>query len=71
MKILKSIVIILMSAVLLYSCSGDDEKGRIETKTEEIGKEAVRMIKTPIDKAQAVADKEEERAKEIDERNKE
>ena len=73
MKKLKSIALIFLAAFLLGSCSGDDEdeKGRIDTMTEEAGKEAVRWIKTPIEKAQNVADKEEERVKEFDERNKE
>jgi len=39
--------------------------------TEEIGQEGVRMIKTPIDKAQAAADQEEQRVREMDRLNKE
>jgi hypothetical protein len=54
----------------VWSCSNgnnsEEEKGKIETMTEEIGQEAVRMIKTPIDKAQAVADQEEKRAREME-----
>jgi len=74
MKNYKTTLLMLLCAALLWSCSGDKEKeaeaGKIDTMTKEIGQEAVRMIKTPIDKAQAVADKEEQRARELDERNK-
>jgi len=75
MRFGKSGLILLITAALLWSCSsgGDEEKekGKIEIMTEEIGQEGVRMIKTPIDKAQAVADQEEQRAREMDRLNKE
>ena len=61
-----------LTATLLCACSGDSEKeaktGKIDTMTKEVGQEAVRMIKAPIEKAQAVADEQEKRAKELDER---
>ena len=47
------------------------EKGKIEAMTEKAGQEAVKAIKTPIEKAQTVADKEAQRAKEMDERKQE
>lgn len=67
----KAILILFIAAILMCSCSdggNEEEKGKIQTMTEEIGQEGVRMIKTPIDKAQAVADQEEERAREMDDR---
>jgi len=72
MHFFKTLIITLAAASLLGACSSDNDKepqkGKIETMTEAAGKEAVRMIKTPIEKAQAVADKEEQRAKEMDEK---
>lgn len=71
MTSLKTLTLLAITATLLCSCSGDKEKeaepGKIETMTKEMGQEAVRMIKTPMEKAQAVADQEEKRAKEMDE----
>lgn len=66
------LVAVMLSALLFVSCSQEekaDEPGKIETMTKEIGQEAVRMIKTPVDKAQAVADREEQRARDMDQRN--
>lgn len=76
MRLIKPALIMVIAAALMWSCSTDGndeekEKGKIEIMTEEIGQEGVRMIKTPIDKAQAVADQEEERAREMDRLNKE
>ena len=72
MKSHKTIVMLFLSLFILCSCSGDNEKeaktGKIDAMTKEVGQEAVRMIKTPIDKAQAVADKEKKRAQEMDDR---
>lgn len=66
------LMMIMLSSLLFFACSNEEktkEPGKIETMTKEVGQEAVRMIKTPIDKAQAVADKEEQRAREMDQRN--
>ena len=72
MQLIKTIPTFLLAAVLLCACSNgnDQEKkpGKIETMTKEVGQEAVRAIKTPIDKAQAVANQEEQRAQEMNER---
>jgi hypothetical protein len=69
---LKTILMLVATATLLYACSGDSDKetkpGKIETMTKEMGQEAVRVIKSPIEKAQAVADEEAKRAQEMDER---
>ncbi|MDY0351041.1 MAG: hypothetical protein RBR09_07295 [Desulfobulbaceae bacterium] len=73
MRLIKSALTILIAA-LMWSCSNggsEEEKGKIQTMTEEIGQEGVRMIKTPIDKAQAAADQEEQRVREMDRLNKE
>jgi hypothetical protein len=71
MTSLKTLTLLVITATLLCACSGDKEKkaepGKIETMTKEMGQEAVRMIKTPMEKAQAVAEQEEKRAKEMDE----
>lgn len=68
---LKAGILLVITATLFCACSGDNEKegepGKIDTMTREAGQEAVRMIKTPIDKARAIADKEEQRARELDE----
>ena len=65
---------LFLSSILLYACSGDNEKeskpGKIDTMTKEVSQEAVRMIKTPINKAKAVAEKEEDHNKELKEINK-
>lgn len=75
MRLIKPALIMVIAAALMWSCSNDgndeEKKGKIEIMTEEIGQEGVRMIKTPIDKAKAVADQEEERAREMDRLNKE
>ena len=72
MHFFKKLIITLAAASLLGACSTERESRvhspALETMTEAAGKEAVRMIKTPIEKAQAVADKEEQRAKEMDEK---
>lgn len=69
MRFMQSAMTILIAATLLWSCSGgndEEKKGKIGTMTEEIGQEAVQAIKTPLEKAQAVADQEEQRARETD-----
>jgi hypothetical protein len=72
MKSRTTIIMLFLSSILLYACSGDNDKetkaGKIDTMTKEIGQKAVRMIKTPIEKAQAVADEETKRAQEMDDR---
>ncbi len=70
MKSYKTIIMLFLSALLLGACSGDDDKeskpGKIDTMTKEIGQEAVRTIKTPINKAQAAADQAAKQAQETD-----
>lgn len=73
MKSHKTIMMLCLSSILLCACSGDKEKenqpGKIDTMTKEVSQEAVRMIKTPIEKAPAVAEKEEEHNQELKEIN--
>ena len=72
MKSRKTIMILFLSSILICACSSDNEKetktGKIDTMTKEVGQEAVRMIKTPIEKAQAVADEEKKRTQDMDKR---
>ena len=55
----------------MTACSDSHEdtaQDPVETTTEEIGQEAARMIKTPLEKAQATADSESERLHDLEER---
>lgn len=69
MQMRKSTLIALAAALLLWSCSGNDdqekEKGKIEAMTEQAGQQAAQAIKAPLEKAEAVADAEEQRVKEM------
>ncbi|MFZ5797085.1 MAG: hypothetical protein ACYCYR_01755 [Desulfobulbaceae bacterium] len=71
----KSVLMVITAALFLCSCSGGDdqeqEKGRIEAMTEKAGQDAVKAIKTPIEKAQAMADQETRRAREMEEQKQE
>lgn len=75
MQFIKLALTAATAALFLCSCSSgsDDEKekGRIEAMTEKAGQEAVKAIKTPVDKAQAAADVAEKRAREMAERKEE
>ena len=71
-KIVAGIVAFLMVGavgVFQVSCSGDkEEKGRIEKMTEKVGKDAANKIMTPIEKAKAVKEEQEERDREAAEK---
>lgn len=71
MPIRKISMIAVAAALLLWSCSDNNEqekeKGKIETMTEQAGQEAVRAIKTPREKADTAADAASQRAKEMNE----
>lgn len=75
MQFIKSALTAATALLLLCSCSGgsDDEKekGRIEAMTEKAGQDAVKAIKTPLEKAQTAADVAEKRTKEMAERKEE
>jgi hypothetical protein len=53
-----------------YGCSDKKEpapeKGAIQKMTEDTAREAVKQIRTPIDKARSVAQQQEDKAKELD-----
>jgi hypothetical protein len=63
----------LIGAILLsgafWGCSDKKEppaeKGAIQKMTEEAGKEAVKQIRTPIDKARSAAKQQEDQVKEM------
>jgi hypothetical protein len=61
--------VVLLSGAFL-GCSDKKEppteKGAIQKMTEEAGKEAVKQIRTPIDKARSVAKQQEDQTKEMD-----
>jgi hypothetical protein len=61
--------VVLVSGAF-YGCSDKKEpapeKGAIQKMTEETAKEAVKQIRTPIDKARSVAQQQEDKAKELD-----
>jgi hypothetical protein len=71
---IKVLAYCLMGATLLsgafWGCSDKKEppaeKGAIQKMTEEAGKEAVKQIRTPIDKARSVAKQQEEKNKEVE-----
>ena len=69
MLFIKSALIAVATTMLLCSCSGgndqEKEKGKIEAMTEKAGQDAVKAIKTPVEKAQTAADIAEKRAKEM------
>lgn len=77
MQFIKSVVLVAAAALLLCACSsgseqeGEKEKGKIEAMTEKAGQDAVKAIKTPVEKAQTAAGIAEKRAKEMAERKEE
>lgn len=75
MRVPKSLLVAVAAVLLLCSCSDskkqEEEKGKIEAMTEQMGKDAVQAIKTPMEKAQAAADAASEKAKEANERRQE
>ncbi|MHB8809564.1 MAG: hypothetical protein ACYC9M_06070 [Desulfobulbaceae bacterium] len=71
MRFIKAALIAVTATLLLCSCSNDNdqkkEKGKIEAMTEKAGQDAVKAIKTPMEKAQTAADVAEKRTKEMNE----
>ena len=63
----------LIALLLIISCSGEgDEEGNgsaIDRATKEVADEAVKRIKTPIEKAEAVKDIEEARHEKFEEQS--
>lgn len=71
MRFLKIFLFILVVLFLLTSCSKEKEADTQETKSyqaqsEEIGHEAARMIKVPMENAQDAVDQENERMKDYE-----
>ena len=64
-------IVLFFFGVLFFSCSkngdSESEKGAIEKMTEQTGKDIVRTIRTPIEKAHSVKNMEEDRLSDIDE----
>lgn len=69
MKTAKTLLIFFLAVLLLSSCSTDSKKepepGKIDTMTTEAAEEATRMIKEPMDKARAAAEKEDARIRKM------
>ena len=60
---------LLFLCTSLTSCSGDQEnkeKGAIEQGTDKVAKEAVEMIKTPLEQARTAAELENNRAGQVE-----
>ena len=56
---------LLFSGIFLWGCSsdteGESEKGAIKQMTDQVAKDLVHQIRSPINKARAVKEREEER----------
>jgi hypothetical protein len=65
------IFILLLGTFIFLGCSNTEdaevEPGSIQSRAEEIGHEAARMIKEPMEKASDVADKENLRSQQLEE----
>jgi hypothetical protein len=61
---------VMLLSGAFWGCSdkkdSGQEKGAIKKMTEETAREAVKQIRTPIDKARSVAQQQEEKNKEVD-----
>ncbi len=74
MLIYPAIALFLLSIIFLACSKGEDvesEKGKIERMTDHTADVIVERIRTPIEKARSVRDKEEDRMRGIDETLKE
>ncbi len=74
MLIYPAITLFLLSIIFLACSKGEDvesEKGKIERMTDHTAAVIVEKIRTPIEKARSVRDKEEDRMRGIDETLKE
>ncbi len=64
------LIALLLAGVLFPACADDKEngspKGKIETFTHETAEKAVKKMRTPINKARAVKDLQENRGHEIE-----
>lgn len=65
---MRCLVCIFLMSVLLVSCSSDqEEKSAIDRAVQETADKAVKYIKEPIDKAEAIKGVEEERTRKLEE----
>ncbi|UCD89631.1 MAG: hypothetical protein JSW04_14670 [Desulfobacterales bacterium] len=68
--LLYSVIAVLLGSAVFFACSNNKEaeaeKGRIEKMTDKTAKEVVNRIRTPIDKAQSVKNKQEDRMSEME-----
>jgi hypothetical protein len=66
-KLLYFTIALLFAGMSLWACSsdmeGESEKGAIRQMTDQVAKDLVHQIRSPINKARAVKDREEERLK--------
>ena len=64
-KILHLMIALLFISISLWACSsdteGESEKGAIKEMTDQVAKDIVHHIRSPINKAHAVKEREEER----------
>ena len=73
--LLYAVIALLLSSTTLLSCSknkeAESEKGTIETVIDKTAKEVVRRIRTPIEKARSVKNRQEDRLSDMEEALKE
>ena len=66
-KLLYFTIALLFAGMSLWGCSsdteGESEKGAIKQMTDQVAKDLVHQIRSPINKARAVKEREEERLK--------
>jgi len=64
-KLLYFTIALLFAGMSLWACSGDtggeSEKGAIKQMTDQVAKDLVHQIRSPINKARAVKDREDDR----------
>ncbi len=67
---MRYVIVVLISSLLLLGCSQDQEEKQesaIDRATKEVADKAVRQIKTPLEKAEAVKEIEEQRTDRMEE----
>ena len=69
-KLFTYTICLLFAGVLLWSCSNnpgeESEKGTIRMKTDQVAHDLSHKIRSPIDKARAVKEQEEERLNDLE-----
>ncbi len=68
-KLLCFTIALLFAGMSLWACSsepeGESEKGAIKQMTDQVAKDLVHQIRSPINKARAVKDQEEDRLSDV------